>query len=359
MTHTDPRIGSRVGNYLLQRRLGRGGMSTVYFARQQDTGRAAAVKILSADLPENIDADARLEQEAKAVVRIESPHVVRVNGWGRTADNLPYIVMEYLEGRPLARLMGELQPMPVVRMIDIALQILSGLSAAHALDIIHRDLKPDNVLLVREQGQDDFVKMLDFGIAKLLGTQPHSLVHTVRGVVLGTPEYLPPEIAMDLAVSPATDIYAMGVILFEALAGRLPFTGRGPGELAEQHCFNPPPRLRAFNRLVPVELEEIINRCLEKEPEARYPSALVLAEALRPFSSVSDEAGQTIVSMAIGGGATHNDRVDRVNPRVRRHLANRGCAQHAVDVRLELVRRRLAVRALVHRSADEVPLVVI
>ena len=302
MTARIDRVGERVGDYTLERMLGRGGMSIVYFARDRSSGRSAAVKVLHTDLPDNIEAPRRLEQEARTIARIGHPNVVEVYSWGHTEDGLPFIVMEYLEGRPLSHLMARERPLSIPRTLGIVRQMLAALGRAHSLDIIHRDLKPDNVLLVTRDGVDDFVKMLDFGIAKLLtpSTNIHHRIETVQGVVLGTPEYLPPEIAMDLGVSPATDIYAIGVMMFEALTGRLPFIGRGAGELAEHHCFTPPPRPRAVNADIPPELERIVLRCMSKKPEERYQSAEELAGALRVFEERHDGVTQVTEPMEAG-----------------------------------------------------------
>jgi serine/threonine-protein kinase len=257
-------VGAQIDDYVIERVIGRGGMSVVYFARDVRAGKPAAIKVLQEGLPESMSADRRLEQEARAIARIDHPHVVRVFRFGWTPNALPYLSMEYLEGEALSQQIGRGRPMNTKRLLSIVDEMLGALSAAHALDIIHRDVKPDNVFLVRKDGREDFVKMVDFGIAKLRGNHPSRLVDTVRGVVLGTPEYLPPEIAMDEAVFPSTDLYAVGVILFEGLTGRLPFIGRGAGELAEQHCFTPPPRLRPFNRLIAAELEQVVLRCLNR-----------------------------------------------------------------------------------------------
>jgi predicted Ser/Thr protein kinase len=287
---SDDRLGSRIGDYVLERLLGKGGMSRVYFARERLTGRGVAIKILQAGLPSNMAADRRLEQEARAITRIDHENVVDVYGWGRTPDGLPYIAMEYLEGRTLAHLVSVGRQVAPERLLAIIAQMLSALSRAHILDIIHRDIKPDNVFLVRRDGQEEFVKMLDFGIAKLLGAQPHSLVQTVQGLVLGTPEYLPPELALGQEISPATDIYAVGVILFEGLTGQLPFTGKGAQELAEHHCFSPPPRLRPLAPQVAPELEAVVLRCLNKDPLMRFSSADALLHALQPFLGSSPRA---------------------------------------------------------------------
>lgn len=310
MTAQD-RIGQTIGGYVLERLIGTGGMSVVYFARDAQTGRGAAIKIVQSGLPANMAAERRLEQEARALSRIGHDHVVNVFGWGQTPDGLPYIVMECLRGKTLAHVVSINQIVPPARMINLARQMLSALERAHALDIIHRDLKPDNVFLVPRDGEQDFVKMLDFGIAKLLGPQPHSLVQTVKGLVLGTPEYLPPELAMGQPVSPATDIYALGVIMFEGLTGRLPFPDGTAGELAEHHCFTPAPTLRSVHPGVPPDLERIVMKCLAKSPAERYQSAAALARALESFTGQA-QSSRTVALGGPGQRPGDNAAIERV-----------------------------------------------
>ncbi|MGK0359700.1 MAG: serine/threonine protein kinase [Bradymonadia bacterium] len=310
MTSQD-RIGQTVGGYVLERIIGKGGMSVVYFARDAQTGRGAAIKIVQSGLPANMAAERRLEQEARAISRIGHEHVVNVFGWGQTPDRLPYIIMECLRGKTLAHVVSVGQIVPPARMINLARQMLSALERAHALDIIHRDLKPDNVFLVPRDGEQDFVKMLDFGIAKLLGPQPHSLVQTVKGLVLGTPEYLPPELAMGQAVSPATDIYALGVIIFEGLTGRLPFPDGTAGELAEHHCFTPAPTLRSVHPGVHADLERIVLKCLAKSPAERYQSADALARALAGFAGQA-QSSRTVELAGPDQRPSDNAAIERV-----------------------------------------------
>lgn len=310
MTPQD-RIGQTIGGYVLERMIGTGGMSVVYFARDAQTGRGAAIKIVQSGLPANMAAERRLEQEARAISRIGHENVVEVYGWGQTPDGLPYIVMECLRGTTLAHVVSVGQIVAPERMINLAQQMLSALERAHALDIIHRDLKPDNVFLVPRQGEQDFVKMLDFGIAKLLGPQPHSLVQTVKGLVLGTPEYLPPELAMGQAVSPATDIYALGVIMFEGLTGRLPFPDGTAGELAEHHCFTPAPTLRSVHPGVPPDLERIVMKCLAKNPAERYRSADALARELERYTGEGN-AARTVALGGPGHRPGDNAAIERV-----------------------------------------------
>ncbi len=291
------RRGQQVGDYLLERQLGRGGMSVVWLGRHVETGRPAAVKILNAGLPANIEADRRLTQEGRATQRIDHENVVKIYGWGQTADAQPqpFLALEYLEGLPLSALIGRGKTLPVERVVAIVLQALAALDKAHALDIIHRDIKPDNIFLVTRDGQQDFVKMLDFGIAKLIGAQPHTAVQTARGIVLGTPEYLPPEIALDQGIGPGSDLYALGVIMFEALTGRLPYNADKPMALAEAHCFAPIPRPRDFAPSISSGLERIIVRCLAKQPKDRYGRASELADELKALHTITT-AAPTVVS---------------------------------------------------------------
>ncbi len=339
------RIGQRVGAYVLERLIGRGGMSVVFFARHEGTGRGAAVKILQTGLPENIVAGHRLEQEARTIARIDHPHVVRIYDAGRTGDGLPWFAMEYLEGEPLGRVFTRHGRLPVPRMLDIVRQMLAGLAKAHALDIVHRDLKPDNVFLVRREDGADFVKMLDFGIAKLVGPQPNA-VESVAGVVLGTPEYLSPEVAMDVDVSPASDIYALGVLMFEGLTGRLPFTGRSPTVIAEQHCFDPPPRPRSIADDLPVAVEEIILRCLAKDPGERFRDAAALDGALRRLQA-STSPLPSVDRAPSDSPPEAGDPLDEVESRFRRVADKRPTAGRVLEAPLtELDRLRQRIEAL-------------
>lgn len=277
-------LGHELEGYRLTRVLGVGGMSVVYLGEAR--GQRVAVKILHPDLPKNIQAGPRLRQEAQAIMRIAHPNVVQLKSWGQI-DALPYLIMEHLDGASLKALGCGAEGAPrlsVAEVLHITEQILSALTRAHSLDIIHRDLKPENIYLVGDAEQRQ-VKVLDFGIAKLLGDSAPSLIQTAHGMFLGTPEYLPPELAMGEPPSPASDIYSLGIMLFEQLTGQLPFTGQSATEIVERHCFAAPPSLRGLAPRLPAQLEAIVLKALAKEPSARYASASALLAALEPLSS--------------------------------------------------------------------------
>jgi len=271
-------IGTTIdGRYRVEALLGEGGMGFVYRCRHKVLDRLVAIKILRQDVPRARVVMERFVMEAKAASGIGNAHIVDVLDFGELPDGSTYFVMEYLEGRSLADVMDRERPIAEELTVSIARQIAEGLGAAHAASIVHRDLKPDNVFLINRDGGRDFVKILDFGIAKIGSVQSQI---TRAGEIFGTPHYMAPEQAKGAAVDHRADIYALGVILFELITGHVPFDSETPFGVLSQHISAEPPPPSALNPRVSPGLEAIVLKCLAKKPEHRYPTMAALIEEL-------------------------------------------------------------------------------
>lgn len=254
--------------YRVVQKLATGGMGEVYQVEHIQLGKAMAIKVMRPELSRAPDFVARFKREAIAASRIGHLNIVDISDFGQTEDGHFYFVMEYLDGETLADILRR-EAMPVKRAVAVSLQVAQALASAHAQGVVHRDLKPENVMLLQIPRQPDFVKVLDFGAAKV-ATGPGERGHTAVGMVMGTPQYMPPEQAKGLTIDGRTDIYALGLILYELLTGRPAFTGQTMSVLLVKQMTEPPPPLDPGPvGEVPGELEELIFWMLEKAPEAR------------------------------------------------------------------------------------------
>ena len=280
----DEMIGQTVGSYRVVKLLGQGGMGAVYLGEHPAIGSKVAIKVLHPQYAADAKIVDRFFNEARAVNLIGHDNIVSILDFNVTQDDRHYFVMEFLHGRPLQALLDGGEPMPFWRAGPILLQCCKALQAAHERGIVHRDLKPDNVFLVDRGDRTDFVKLVDFGIAKL--TDPSSGVSsgkTQTGMVMGTPAYMSPEQAAgESTLDARSDVYSLGATLFHMVTGTVPFAGAGPsfGKILLAHLQTPPPPPSSINPEIPAELEEIILRTLEKDPAARYQTMNELHDAL-------------------------------------------------------------------------------
>jgi serine/threonine-protein kinase len=271
--------GHTIGSYRILNKIGTGGMGAVYLAEHPLIGKKVALKVIHRELAGNKEVVQRFFQEAKAVTRINHEHIVQIHDFGVTPEGDHFYIMEYLEGKTLAQVIAADRVLDVMRALHITAQIASALAAAHGAGVIHRDLKPDNVMLSPRLGDPDFVKLLDFGLAKMFASQ--SAVKTAAGVLLGTPQYMSPEACESRATIDArTDVYALGILLFQMTTGMLPFDGESMGEVLVKQISQLPPPPRAINPNIPPSVEQIILRCLAKAPDGRFGSMNHLREAL-------------------------------------------------------------------------------
>ncbi|RYZ11551.1 MAG: serine/threonine protein kinase, partial [Myxococcaceae bacterium] len=277
-TTVDPLLGTQLGDFVIEARIGEGGMGVVYRAVHPLIGKQAAIKILRLDLvsPKQVQ---RLLVEARAVNAIRHPGIIDIFGFGSLPDQRSYIIMELLQGRPLSDFVRAKKRMDLESVVWVMDQMLAALSAAHEAGVVHRDLKPENVFVIEAPKLPAAVKLVDFGIAKLLESRDTTPL-TAEGFVIGTPEFMAPEQINSEAVSPATDLYAAGVMLFQMITGERPFQGKPLQVMFAQRDQKPPaPSSRTPG--LPPEIDALVLHLLEKEPKARPASAEAVRERLK------------------------------------------------------------------------------
>jgi serine/threonine-protein kinase len=288
--------GTKVGEYVIERKIGEGGMGMIFGASHPIIGKQVAIKVLNPAMAATPDVVNRFIQEAKSVNQIRHRNIVDIFSFGILHDGRHYFAMEFLEGESLAhRLQRARVDWPEA--VQIWLQITSAIEAAHKHEIVHRDLKPDNVFLT-PSADGPFVKVLDFGIAKLLG-DGMGMTKTSTGMPIGTPTYMSPEQAAGAKVDARTDIYALGVIFYEMIAGRPPFVGETVVKLLHDHMNEPPPPLETVVEKCDAELRMLVTKMLEKEPADRPPNMTVVRDELVRLRDLAMSEGKPLYGDAM------------------------------------------------------------
>ncbi|MCS6885357.1 MAG: serine/threonine-protein kinase [Acidobacteriota bacterium] len=264
--------------YLIEEVVGQGGMGKVYRARHIHMDTKVAVKILHPHLVSDSVAVERFRREARVALAVDHPNAIKVMDFGVSGRQTVYLVMEFLEGQSLRQIISQQGALPAARVVEIAQQICAALDSAHAKGIIHRDIKPDNVILINPNTPQEVIKVLDFSIAKLKTAE--GAVLTQQGMVVGTPQYMSPEQGEGRELDHRSDIYSLGVILYELLTGHLPFKGSSPIALVLNHIHSLPKPLRELNPQVPPAIEAVVLKALAKKREDRQQSAKQLADEL-------------------------------------------------------------------------------
>ena len=288
----DPFVGKVIdGRYEIQQRVGEGGMGVVYKSRQISIDRIIALKMLNQQMAGDPQWVQRFYNEAKACSRLQHPNTIRMFDFGQTADGRLFMTMEFLDGVSLRQAL-QTGPLAPHRVVKILIQCCASLAEAHSIGIIHRDIKPDNVFLLNMAGSPDFVKLLDFSVAKLL---EGDRMKTQAGVVFGTPQYMSPEQGRGLPLDARSDLYALGILAYEMLVGTVPFNDENPMTVIQMHLHgNIPP----MPDTVPYSVQQVVRRALEKEPARRYQSS---GEMMQHCQQVFAEVTQGGVSIGAGG----------------------------------------------------------
>jgi serine/threonine-protein kinase len=278
------------GRYRIQKLLGEGGMGAVYLAEHTHMRKRVALKLLHAEMSTDEEVLARFRREAEAAAHVEHPNVAAATDFGQTEDGSFFLVLEYVEGTNLRDVLNQ-NAMGARRALHVTRQIAFALERAHGAGIVHRDLKPENVMLVQKGDDPDFVKVLDFGIAKVEHHPTRDAMQplTRLGTILGTPEYMAPEQALGETVGPSADLYAVGVMLYEMLTGKHPFDAPDRMAVLSMHIVAPVPKMTDRNPAidVPPPVEELVRRLLEKDAKLRPPGARALVEAIEMAAAQS------------------------------------------------------------------------
>jgi serine/threonine-protein kinase len=295
----DPFIGRVVANrFEIISKIGAGGMGAVYKARQLGMDRYVAVKVLLKEVAHDEKLIKRFKIEALAASRLSHPNTIRIYDFGEMEDGTLYIAMEFLEGKSLERVLRQEKTLSVRRTLHIIKQVAASLTEAHSKNIVHRDLKPDNVFLVEVDGDKDFVKVLDFGVAKLKEADKQQGTLTQAGMIFGTPRYMAPEQCSPKTVDHRADIYAIGIMAYEMLVGKPPFDADSPLAILMKHLQEKPKPMALMRPdiEVPEEVEAMVMRCIEKSPEKRFQTAQELQlEAARLEASLQPKFEKVVI----------------------------------------------------------------
>lgn len=282
--------------YQLLEQIGSGGMAVLYKAQDLELERIVAVKVLRPSLVDDPEFLNRFKREARAVARLSHPNIVTVHDVGQDGPHTNYIVMEYVPGQNLKELIRAQGAFEVDDALAVVIEVCKGVGYAHRSGIVHCDLKPQNILVT----PDNRIKVTDFGIARALSA---AQTDEVEEVVWGSPHYFAPEQAAGEAPTPASDVYSIGIVMFELLTGELPFIGGTYEELAMAHFQQPPPSIQGYNPALPLELDRIINKVLSKEPAGRYRTADQLGRILQKYRDQGQQpTGSFVVTPSHANG---------------------------------------------------------
>ena len=328
----DPLIGKVIdGRFTIRARIGAGGMGAVYEGWQASIGRTVAIKVIETRLSNDRVASKRFLRESKLLSQLSQPNTVTVIDFGQTDEGMLYLAMELIKGRTLSAVLKESGALPVHRVARIGYQLCDALDAAHGMSIIHRDLKPANVMVLDHPPGRDFIKVLDFGLAKSLigeGDHAHSTV-TRSDVILGTPSYISPELIAGNTTDARADLYSVGVLLYEMLSGRLPFLADTVNVLLAKHAYEEPDPL---DESFPAPVREVIMRLLSKAPESRYQSAAETRAALQyAVEGILSERALTTPSGPVPAYATPVDSGAAMTATVDAHSRGKGAAASSPD----------------------------